>query len=365
MDVAAAFHFLFTAENLYITPSMSALTFFLRPLHVATISLLGVFTFSAVAQEPLPSLPPLTDSQLAAIKKQLDELEATVKNVNLQKNGNAEQVFREASSDPKKALELYLKSYQAVNFESIGKSDKDFRDWEEGQEGRFEMDSYVTSLQLQLLYLSLSTRAAQQEDISSIFGDLTKYVGQLQTLDQPPHYILNDSVAETVFAEVYNLDEALKRSENDWELSPMNVGGIYEKTILPFLREKAPEKLDAAWNSRIQQQAALAQLFLKFEDDMERYLDRNDGMNRGRGELQRMAQFVRNQALQAAKFQTETYPSLLWNRAKDQFIYVNRAVGAKAMLDHIEANLKHSDSERWINELAMLVARSQDASSGT
>lgn len=365
MDVAAAFHFLFTAENLYITPSMSALTFFLRPLHMATISLLGIFTFSALAQDPLPNLPPLTDSQLAAIKKQLDELEATVKNVNLQKNGNAEQVFREASSDPKKALELYLKSYQAVNFESIGKSDKDFRDWEEGQEGRFEMDSYLSSLQLQLLYLSLSTRAAQQEDISSIFGDLTKYVGQLQTLEQPPHYILNENVANTVFAEVYNLDEALTRSGDDWELNPMNVGGIYEKTILPFLREKAPEKLDSAWNSRIQQEAALAQLFLKFEDEMERFVERNDGMGRGRGDLQRMAQFVRNQALDAAKFQTEAYPALQWARAKDQFKYVNRAMGAKAMLDHVQANLKHSDAERWIDELAILVAQSREASSGT
>ncbi len=65
---------------------------------------------------------------------------------------------------------------------------------------------------------------------------------------------------------------------------------------------------------------------------------------------------MRNKALEAANFEAETLPNLQWERLKDQYLYVNRAMGAKAMLDHIEANITHQQAEEWIKDLAAMTS---------
>ena len=322
-----------------------------------------VYCASSTGQES--SSPALTPSQVAAIKKKLEELKTGLTDLNLQKNGSAEQVFRAAAADPKKAVDLYMKCEKELNFTRLGKKESDFRDWKEANEERIEFGPFVKALQLQLHYLSLAARAAQQEEISTVFGDLTTFMRQLQTLDEPPHPYLNSDISGSVFAEVYNLDAALKRKEDSWELNPMNIGGVYEKTIFPYLREaKLYTNLDKAWESRIQQQTNMAQVFLQFEESMERYQERNEGERAVRNELGRMAQFVRAQAKRAERFEEDTLPRLKWARAKDQFMYSNQAFGAKSMLEVIEQNLSHDNAGDWMSELNSLVQNSANTAGG-
>jgi len=362
MRVAAPSLVLLTGENPFFESKPTMLTPIFQAgsrralTAVATLGLFSVQALSVSAQEK-PELPPLTPSQLEAIQKQIEMLQNSLKDTNLKRNGSAEAVFRAAGADPKKAKELYLQCYQEVNFNSIGKSASDFREWEEGQESRLNLDPFLNALQMQLVYLSLVTRAAQQEDISTIFGDLTKFMASIQGLSEPPHPYLDGSVANSIFAQAYDLDELLARKNETWEMNPMNIGGVYEKTILPFLRVQRPEQLDTAWTSRIQQEANMARLFLAFEDEMERYQRNNEGMdNRQRQQIAQMANYVRQKALAAAEFESDTLPNLQWERLKDQYNYVNRAVAAKAMLDHIQANITHQDAEEWIKELTQLTS---------
>ncbi len=323
------------------------------------VALIGMFSLSpksTQAQENAnKGIPPLTESQKEAIRKQIEELQVSLKTTTLQRNGSAEQVFLAASADPKKALELYLRCYQEVNFNRLGKSDSDFREWKERQRNNHESDIFLGSLQYQLRYLSLSARAAQQETISAIFKDLTDYAAHLQKMEDPPHPLMGQSIDGTVFAEVYGLEEALKRNEDAWELVPVNVGGIYEKTILPFLRETSPDRLKGAWEARIQQEASLAAQFMQFEEDMERYMRRQEDMG-GRDQRNRMQQFVRNRALQGATFQQERLPALQWGSFYDHYLYVDRAYGAKYLLDHLQANVKHPQAPVWITQLKLAVA---------
>lgn len=314
---------------------------------------------------PKPAAPALTPTQVAAIEKKLKDLEKGYTDLVLKKNGSAEQVFKAAASSPEKALELYLKCYQEINFTRLNKEDREFREWRDANLAQFEFAPFKTALQMQLHYLSLVTRAAQQEELSAIFGDLTSFMGQIQSLSEPPHPYLNSDISGSIFAEVYNLDSALRRKEDTWELNPMNISGIYDKTILPFLREHNTASLESAWTSRIQQETKMAQLFLAFENGMERYQEKsgrgNDGGGRVRNEVGRMAQFVRGEAKRAERFQEDRLPALNFGKAKDQFNYSNRAFGAKAMLDVIEANLTHDQAGDWIQEMQVLVANNGNA----
>ncbi len=308
--------------------------------------------FARAQSEPTP----LTSSQIEAIKKQLEQLRDAADNKHLSKNSSAEQVFRSAAGSDKAALELYLRCQKEINFTRLNKDDGDWREWRDANEEQHSFEPFLTALRLQLEYLALATRAAQEEEVSSVFSALTSFMARLAALDAPPHPELNKDIGQTIFAETYELDEALSRNEERWEGNPLNIGGVYDKTILPYLRQKMPQNLPNAWNSRIQQEVAMAKLFIKFEDEMERYRDRNDGEGGAvRRQIGQMANFVRGRAKAAHQFEKERLPQLRWNQAKDQFAFGSRALAAKAMLDIIQANIGHDNVKNWIGELEGLV----------
>ncbi|MEM7011029.1 MAG: hypothetical protein AAF585_06045 [Verrucomicrobiota bacterium] len=305
----------------------------------------------------IPPAKPLTDSQIVAIKKQLESLKEAAKGNIKQRNGTAEQAFLAASRDPKAAVELYLACYKELNFTQFDREDRDYRAWEDNNEDRLEFGPYARGLQMQLQYLWMATRAAQAEDISTIFSDLTKFIEQIGQMTEPPHPLLDGSVANTVFARAYELDDLLNSNDESWELNPMSIGGIYEKTIYPYLRSEAPQNLQSAWDRRIAAETRLAVLFIEFEEGMERYQERkSDEPGQIRGEVNRMAGYVSNQYRRAMKFEDERLPVLKWGQAKDQYSYTDEALGVKAMLDIVQANIGHDNMNAWLAELEQLVA---------
>ncbi|MEO0446765.1 MAG: hypothetical protein AAF191_11895 [Verrucomicrobiota bacterium] len=302
------------------------------------------------AEEPIP----LTPSQIEAMRKMVEDLREGWSGKQLSLNGSAEQAFRNGGSSPKAAVELYLKCEKELNFDRLRKSESDWREWRDANEDRIEFEPFATSLQFQLQYLSLASRAATLKDISPIFADLTAFMKRIESLKSPPHPVLNNSIAETNFAVVFDLDEGLSKREEQWEMNPLNVGGVYEKTIFPFLRLEAPEKLPAAWDSRMLQQGSLARLFFSFEEEMERLLQREeDGSNRR--QFQEIARFVKNRAKNAAVFESEQLPLLQWGKLQDQFQYQNQAIAAKGMIDHVQKYLSHPNAGDWISQLETMV----------
>lgn len=299
----------------------------------------------------------LTESQIAAITAQLDGLRKAQEEGTTRKNSGAAVTFKQASENPKAALGLYLKCVEEVEFNRLGKTGSDFREWQSNptREALFNFEPFLTSLQLQLEYLSLSTRAAYEEDISTLFPDLTSFLGKIATLKSPPHPQLNKGVGTTVFADVYKLDTQLARAGETWEANPMNIGSIYDKTIMPYLREAKPEQLDPAWTNRIATEGNLARLYYDFEDEMDRFIERlPEGREMG-GIKNEMRRFVRSQAEEGAVFSEKRLPVLQWRQLVDQFSYKNKAYAAKAMLDHIQKHLAHEDAKMWIESLNSLV----------
>ena len=319
--------------------------FFLRFVAVA---LLAAFPVALQAQEN-----GLSDSQKEAIKKLVEDLRAKAEGTFLSKNSGAAQEFRAAAASPKAALELYLKCEKLINFDNMNKKESDWREWRDKNKAQYEFEPFVSALQLQLQYLFLATKLNQAgDDLSTVFGELTEFMKALGSLKSPPHPYLNDDISQSVFAEVYELDEVLDSSEL-WENNPLDVGGIYEKTILPYLRHNLPSNLESAWASRIQQETALAKLFISFEDGMDDYMRRNEGENQAeRRHLTQMANFVRDRAKNGYKFQTERLPVLMWGRYGDQFKFgSDKANTVKSMLALIEANLGHDNVKGWLDQV--------------
>ncbi|MDF1811670.1 MAG: hypothetical protein P1V20_05635 [Verrucomicrobiales bacterium] len=310
------------------------------------ICLLASFPVFVFAQDGL------SETQITKIREQLKILREQNLTGNISKNSSAAQSFRNAASSPKAALELYLKCVKEVDFSRLGKSDSDFREWVEPRKDLHDFKPFLTALQLQLEYLSLSTRSAHAEDLSKIFPDLTTFLKNMASLDAPPHPILDRNVSTTVFADVYGIDEQLNRSGEQWEPNPMKIGSIYDKTILPYLREARPEALDSAWQNRIATEGNMAKLYYTFEDEMDRFAERIDD----RRLKEEMKRFVRNKALEGAQFTTRDLPLLMWKQLVDRFTYGNKALAAKAMLDHIQKHIAHDDAMEWMNSLDEMVS---------
>ncbi|MFT5469755.1 MAG: hypothetical protein ACI8UO_004877 [Verrucomicrobiales bacterium] len=312
--------------------------------------------FAQTEDPAAPEIPGLTDAQREAIAAQIEALKSAAASNVVGRYGTAQQAFERASKDPKAAVELYKACVKEISFTRLDREDREFRAWEDSNEEKLKFEPYARGLQMQLQYLWMATRAAQAEDISTIFPDLTSYIGTIAQMTSPPHPVLNGSVAGTVFADVYELDNLLSRNEEKWELNPMNIGGIYEKTIYSYLRTNMPQNLNTAWDKRIETETRLTLLYIEFEEGMERFQERNSDKPGGvRNEVRAMANFVSGQYRRALTFEKERLPVLKWGQARDLYLFSNRAFGAKAMLDLIQANIGHDRMEDWIRELEQLV----------
>jgi len=293
----------------------------------------------------------LTPEQIESLKARIAALRENLDGHLAERNQGAAEVFLSAAGDPRQALELYLKCYKEVHFDREGRRESDFREWREGESNRLEDDAFLESLQLQLLYLGLSCQAAEAKETEDVFAPLMSYLDRLSQMEELPNQILLQSVANSIFAQTYYLERLLGENER-WEPTPYNLDGIYEKTILPYLREEQPETLMSAWDKRIQQKTRIAVHIEKLKEEELRGMSRDEerrALNRQNRQGGIMQTYDRDD------FERETLPSLHWGKLKDMFLYVDELTGAKEMLDFVEEKLTHPKGDQWFSEFEALV----------
>ncbi len=315
--------------------------------------ILGLTTSAVTATD-------LTPSQIESIKTKIESLKESLDSHLSARNSNAGQIFASAAADPKAALTLYLNSHKTVEFDREGRPDSDFRAWKDGQEDRIKNAPFIESLRMQLHYLALSCQAAESKEIDTVFGPLLSYVDGLSRLEEMPTNALTSSVANSIFSQAYNLNNLLGSNPN-WESTPFNIGGIYEKTIFPYLREEKPETLMTAWDKRIEQQSRIVAMIQARKDEELRGMDR-DQERRARGNQDRQGGMMGG--LDQDDYIAKTLPRLKWGKLKDQFLHVDSVMGAKAMLDYVEAHLTHELGEEFFKEFTTLIAEYSATGSG-
>ncbi len=303
----------------------------------------------------------LTQEQIANIRKKLETIQSELTSTTSSRNQNAGSVFATAAQSERAAVDLYIQCVKEVNFAREGREDSDFRVWEENQRDNFKDPQFLQGLIVQLRYLALSCQAAEAEKISDIFSNLTSYVDGLSNLSEEPNNLLLSPVGGSVFAKAYNLDAQLARNGN-WEPVPFNISGIYDRTILPYLREQHPEQLMAAWDRRIDQQTRIvSSLDAKKQEALK---GGRDDRNRTANQQRQREQGDNGKILREHDkddFIRDTLPNLKWSKLKDQFEYVSQVDATLAMLSFLQENLTNPKADDWLNEFNGLI----DTASGS
>lgn len=305
----------------------------------------------------------LSASQLDAIEKQLQEIQSSADQRYSALHSSSGDMFLSAAGDPKKAIELYLNCTKEVEYDREGRDEADFRAWRDSGAvtARLDDDAFIESLQIQLLYLGISCKAAEAEDIETVFPRLMQYVDGLSNLSELPKEPLTSGVSGSIFVKAYRLENLLRNNES-WEETPLSISGIYEKTILPHLREEKPSGLMAAWDRRIEQQTRLAAFI---DSAQEKELEGDRDAKRRQLDAQKRFENSRNGEIFRAHdkndFLQDTLPNLHWSKLKDQYKYVSQVAGAQAMLKFLGNNKESDHIKKWIDEMRGLMAESAES----
>ena len=311
------------------------------------VNSLGIFFVAITTAVSSVFAADLTPEQMVVVRKKLAELRDTVDGNAKTRNLGAGDAFMTASKDAKAALALYLDCYKVVKFDRENRKVGDFRLWEEKNENRLKDPAFLEALQIQLRYLAISCKAAEVKEFDQVFAPLMEFTDALSRLEESPDGMLMQSVSRTVFAERYYLEKLLGKNEG-WEDVAYNIEGIYNKAILPYLRNEKPEALMSAWDRRIEQQKRLVS-FLSEQNKKELR-----GMDREQEARMRDRQDERGGILKAhdpEKFARETLPQLKWSKLIDSYHHLDQVMGAKALLDFITVNITNPKSEEWLEQL--------------
>jgi hypothetical protein len=286
--------------------------------------------------------PPATADSLSASDRQLLlERLGSIKNAAEDQVGEristAVAAFRSAMASNEAALALYIKCIEKLDFDDQQRTSQDFREWKRKQRERLDDPALQTALRHQLQWLILTLEVAAEPDkinhlgpkaaaaLDSIFAHASELEGQRELLRQP--------VTSSAFARAYNITN-LKVA--GWPTEPLAIGEIYQKVILPPLRNSgAIEPLKAAWLNRIQQEAMLRSAW--------------SGDN-GRGSRTDGATPA------AEKFLTDERPDLLWQMEEDLFKAGDQRNAALRMLDHLDRYISHPKAPAWAARFIGLIA---------
>jgi hypothetical protein len=293
----------------------------------------------------------LTPEQIENLRLRLSQVKQSLETHSHSKNQGARSAFLAASNDSRQAVKLYLDCYKKVNYDMEGRSESDFRAWQDSQEANLKSKDFLESLLVQLRYLSLSCHAAEVEKLDEVFGPLNQYVESLSNIQEIPDRMLTNDISNSVFAKAYELEKMLSNNKS-WEGVPLRIGGIYDKTILPHLRANNPTSLMNAWDKRIEQEKRMVLFFESKKQEELRGMDRDAKIK------ERDRQETRGGVLKTYDlddFTRETLPRLQWDRLKDMFLYINQLDAAKEMLTFVQANLTTPNGEQFYTEFVSVL----------
>lgn len=326
----------------------------LRSLATALAVLGGASSGSALFGQAL------TPDQIEKILQELKQISTQVEGSRLSSRTSAVAAFQKAVTSDKATLELYLACYKEVRFDRQDARSSDFRGWRERNEDLVKDPGTLAALRLQLQYLILTLRAAENVPFKTLIPELESFAanvvanaellsgagpatssssGRGQSRNQghggnqgggggagkteDGWKRLRESITSTVFAEAYGLDKSLKLA--NWSLTPGNFVSIYEKSVFPYYQHADPTQLAAAWDRRV-----------KLEADY-------------------MSSTLADNPTALEVYKTETLPELQYEKARDVFKYASQQQGALAILNLLKTSSAHPKASDWISELTGLL----------
>lgn len=232
--------------------------------------------------------------------------------------------FYHAASSNAAAIDFYEEAIRATQFQGQSRENAQFRDWKKKEADKLKSPEMQIAARLHLNYLALTLQRAAGSKIEDLMPQLIGYTSQIlepgPMLDQP---LMKQKITDSLFVKWYAIGGQLAGLEK-WEMSPGNADGVFEKSILPYLREKKDPRLLSYWDEKIQREAALAT--------------------------------SSRLAFNAESFNQVRRPALLWSRAQDMIVLGQRNRALAEMFALVKNNPGHPDVGTWIDQLQHLLA---------
>lgn len=269
--------------------------------------------------------------------RMLEAVEAVKKRVGESRHGihaSSIQAFRNASESATAAYDFYVKCYREFNFDRRDARESEYREWKERNIKYLRSKEHSEARRLQLQFLILTLRAAQmseEDELETLVPELTTLIDN--GLSAYPHLgksrrILHESAVASVYGKVYNLESSL-HTMPPWGSGPMDIQGIYERTILPLYRsaEKA-EALSSAWDKRIAQATSMVGALDNEEAEV--------------------------------KFADDTLPRLRWNKYMDLMLAGKRRSALTGMVALVQRYPDHDAIDGWLETLTAFLSGERD-----
>lgn len=198
---------------------------------------------------------------------------------------------------------------------------------------------FAVRLGLQYLVLTLEAHETKDEDFKNMAPKLQEYITALvasapKLKGRASNYLNSSLSGANPIVDAFSLSRFLNRE--NWSTRPMDLGSMYQQTLLPIAKTEKPESLAGLWDARIANELTFKKENL-FPAEYELW---------GQQEL----------------------PTLRWQRAS--YLYQNSPTPVNALADMlkvIKEHPSHPDAPKWVEELRKLVspAAPAQASSGT
>ncbi len=240
----------------------------------------------------------------------------------------AEKVIQDinaAASSDSTAIAFYQDAIRATSFVGENHAQAMFMDWKKTEADHLKSPEMQMAVRMHLTYLVLSLHRANGATIPQLMPALLSYTDQITAAHDVigKQEMMKRGVNDSIFVRWYGIGKLLENLK-DWENTPGDVEGIFQKAILPQLRKDKDPRIIGYWDARIQREA-------------------NDAKGR-------------NRTFDAEQFDQVLKPNLLWSRAQEFLAIGQRNRAINEMFAIIKAYPAHPNSAGWIDNLVKLVS---------
>ena len=299
---------------------------------------------SGYAQDALP-----VDSRLMLeMLKQIKEKRASAEKALVSR---VAQNIGSAASSNSSALAFYQQAVMATQYDGKTRDQAEFQNWLRDNGEKFKSEAVQSAIRLHLSYLLLTlqraggatTRQMEPALLAHITAIIKAGAGDADIMirrehaqesnvrgKRPPREplfweqeLIRQGVEGAIFVQWFGIQKLLSEAK-EWEMSPGNIDGMYQKTLLPFYRQTQDARAIAYWDDKLQKEAQAAS---------------------GPGAAFKIDQF--NQVRR---------PQLLWKRAQEYLTIGQRNRGTSEMMNIIRSYPDHPDLPGWIQTAEALLS---------
>ncbi len=282
----------------------------------------------------------LSDADRKELMEKLEEIREAAERSSKDRFGAALVAFRDAVKSDSAAHDLYLKCVEKVDFVDEKKGSQEFREWKRKHKEKKDTVAFRRALRHQLNWLLLSIEACvKPEEIDSFGVKALEKMGAIMDdhdVLKPQQGLLKKNVLSSVYAKAYDINGLEAKG---WPLSPLDVGKIYDKVVMPPLRNAASvSRLRLAWKKRIDHEGMT----------LKNWSDLPDSNRVGMKKDLLPPEFE--------KWKEDGYVQLQWDMEMDCYESGDEVDSASNMLILLTKYIKHKKSLEWTEDFQGLMS---------